>query len=180
LDWSRALQACSAWSEDESFSIIPAGLGSFIGSVVGNYDAAKRFCEQGLEANPNDVGLTNNLTVASIFSGDLEMARQQHARLATMTKTSQETAIFLATSGLASLYYGDLADGRLLREKAIELATENNDKLTVAYAAAFWAKAEISLGHPASRAIEIFERESKSLVQPEILYFKKSLLPSNG
>jgi len=78
--WDDARVECRQWLNDEPFSSRPASLGSYIGvSLTTDYSFAEACARAGLQADPNDATLQNNLTVALAYQGKLDDAIETFA-----------------------------------------------------------------------------------------------------
>lgn len=172
-DWNGALANCENWLNDESYSKIPALLGSFIASIVGDPEAMYRFARRGFNANSTDTYLKNNLAVAEIFRGEIASGRKLIAEVGAVANTPEEKATYYATSGLAEFRDNHPERGRILYRLAIETCLAASNKRMAAIAAAFWGREELRL--PAGQAdlpIKLFDQNCKATPEPEFSYFK--------
>ena len=121
--WNVSLDACKAWLRDEPFSSRPAVLGSFIASVaLEDFALGRTICIEGLKANPNHIGLTNNLAVTLASMGALDLAEE---KLGLLNSTDPEPHLkvhLVATRGLLAFRRGKVEEGRVLYLQALEMA----------------------------------------------------------
>lgn len=126
--WQEATHQCQLWQLDQPFSIEPGIEGSFISIVaLENFHLAKQFALTGLEANPNEPILLNNLAVALINLDNLKEARQRLSQInpSEYPDSAQTTAALItktATTGLLHYRKGEIARARQLYFDAISLA----------------------------------------------------------
>ena len=117
--WRRAMDECGRWLLDEPYSSRPANLGTFIGlSLVGDYRFSQIFAQIGLQAEPQNRTLRNNLTVALALQNKLEEAEHEFAQIEYSTGEGCPDYVYKATTGLLCFRRGDEFMGRSLYLKA--------------------------------------------------------------
>lgn len=119
-----ALDACEEWQELEPFSVRPAIFGSFLSTARNN--APERgivLAKAGLERNPANSTLLNNLAVLYAYSGNAEIARQ-YAEMARRTSEDRSDIANIATNGLILFREGRVDEGFAEYEKAMDVAVE--------------------------------------------------------
>ena len=132
MRWNDGMAECSMWLLDEPFSSRPACLGSYIGlGLVGDYAYAEIFARVGLNADPQNRTLRNNLTVALAMQGNLQEADYQFQQLKWSSGDGCPEYVYEATAGLLRFRKGDVAGGRALYLKA-ELDAPGHMKAAVA------------------------------------------------
>jgi hypothetical protein len=121
--WNVSLGACKAWLRDEPFSSRPAVLGSFIASVaLEDFALGRIICLEGLKANPNHIGLTNNLAVTLASMGAVDLAEEKLGFLNSQEPEPHLKVHLLATRGLLAFRRGLAEEGRALYLQALETA----------------------------------------------------------
>lgn len=135
-NWQDAFYNSIKWFLDMPFSKRPALLGSYIaGSLLKDKDAAIVLCEVGLQANPHDPTLLNNVVYSIATSSEIDYAlldkyvkRLSEIDLNSLPNESKIT--FQATLGLVYLKKGYIDLGKNLYQLSIENAKRiNNDYL---------------------------------------------------
>src|SRR6266704_341098 len=118
-DWSSAVAEAENWQLDEPFASRSAMFGSFVASVaLEDYCRAVLFAERGLQADPRNIVLLNNLAFALASSGRAVQAREALTRIPVADLDVDNRVANLATSGLVAYRLGDPAAGRALYEQA--------------------------------------------------------------
>lgn len=147
-DWAQAEQYAWDWLMDQPFSSRPAILGSFIGvTFTNNLSLAKKFCEIGLQPNPKEWTLRNNLVVAAAKLGDKELSRLHFDMLPKPDSASREFPMWSATQGL--VFYGERQI--LAARQQYDQARRDFRRLKLGFESAlatyFQAKEEVKLGN---------------------------------
>lgn len=175
-DWEGAISACRAWLDGERFSKVPPSVGSFMSMILGDFEGAKNFADLGLEANPEDFGLYNNLAVAELSQDSLSVGVDLVQRLPALIKADEDRIVYTATLGLAEFRLGNIQAGRSLYEKTIQLAGPQRSRLAM-IAAAFWAREERRCRSSfVTRAVEVFEALAKQHRSPEVAQLRRSMV----
>lgn len=132
--WKDAFYNTIKWFLDMPFSKRPAMLGSYIsGSLLNDKNAAIILCEVGLQANPYDPTLLNNIVYSIATSEnhdslDKYVKQLLHVDISGLPNESKIT--LQATLGLAALKKGEIETGIQLYKTAIVNATKiRNDYL---------------------------------------------------
>lgn len=145
--WAEALEEAREWQLDEPFATRAAAFGSFVAAVgLDDFESSAAFARAGLEANPGDFLLLNNLAFALANGGRVREAREVFARIRRAGLDSPQQAMYLATSGLLSYRAGRVQEGRVLYESAIESATAAKARETRAWATLFHAREQLLAG----------------------------------
>jgi len=122
-NWEDAFYNSIKWFLDMPFSKRPAMLGSYIaGSLLGDKNAAIILCEVGLQANPNDPTLLNNIVYSIATSDNIEKLDKYVKKLINIDINSlpnESKITFQATLGLVALKKGDTKTGISLYNIAI-------------------------------------------------------------
>ena len=117
--WQKSMVECGKWLLDEPFSSHPAILGSFIAiGLIGDPKSAEIYAKIGLQADPRDHALKNNLTVALALQDKLDEADKIFSNNRRLIKGDLNRYIHYATSGLLRFRHGDIERGRELYSQA--------------------------------------------------------------
>lgn len=139
----QALENAGAWLRDQPFAQEPAVFGSYRGALSKDYETSIRFARAGLQANPTDYMLRNNLVFALASSGRIQEARDELNLLDEHTESQRldgEWGLTVeATKGLVAFREGDIAAGRAAYLKVIKDA---KDSSLQALATVLWAREE--------------------------------------
>lgn len=173
-EFEQALAACRDWLFDEPFSSRPAQAGSFIsGVVLERFEESVEWARRGLDANPNDQTLRNNLVFGL---ASLERIREAEEELKKVNRSvaPQTTRVaLLATEGLLAYRSNDPSRGRKLYQKAIERTEDfqgvTEDELRI-LATLFFLREEIRVGgSETKRLVGELKDRAISLDRPELL-----------
>lgn len=138
-DWEASLESSRWWLADEPYSSRPAVLGSFVAAVgLEDHARAIELATIGLQANPNELALINNLAFSSASLGQFDVAEHHLEHLRSMPPTPQGNVLSLATTGLLRFRQGRLDEGNALYLAAITQAGETKQSLLGATATAFY------------------------------------------
>jgi tetratricopeptide (TPR) repeat protein len=142
--WDEALVDAHRWFHDEPFSSHSATFGSWVAAVgLEDYGEAARIARAGLDVNPHDLTLRNNL-VFSLASQNLVDEAQSELFLVDLSKADEEDRVLLlATQGLIAYRRGDLRAGRQLYAQAIHLAKGSSGARMKAMALLNMAREEV-------------------------------------
>ena len=126
-EWEQAVKQCKLWQRDQPFSSAPGIDGSFISIVaLDDFHLAKQFAQTGLDANPDNSLLLNNLAVALINLKEFNAAKKclSQINLSKVNDAYREIANIakLATTGLLHYRTGNTTVGRQLYLDARSLA----------------------------------------------------------
>lgn len=145
--FSESLSHAQRWYEDEPYSTRPINFASYLAGVVLNdYARAIKLTQEGLEANPSDPLLWNNLVYYLIEDQQEDEAfRVYNSMLKHDFKDINEaTKVTLtATSGLVLFRLGELEKGREFYIKAIDTAKKSKSKYLIALATVHFIREEM-------------------------------------
>lgn len=131
--WREAFLNCINWFLDTPFSKRPVLLGSYIaGTILKDANASILLCEVGLQANPNDPSLLNNIIYELAKSDKIENATKYVNQLKqiNVNALSNESKVSIqATLGLVALRNKEFELGKQL----YELAIANSEKIKNEY-----------------------------------------------
>jgi tetratricopeptide (TPR) repeat protein len=119
---------------------------SGIATLIDDYETATKAAERGLQANPGDLRLHNNLAFAQLRIGDVLSAQHTFEPLMAVLHDPERIAE-MATYGLLQMSLGLHAEGVAAYETAIRRATEVSDSKTVVRAALNLAISEFDVLH---------------------------------
>lgn len=167
----QALENAHAWLREQPFAKGPAVFGSYRAALIRKYDLSVLFARVGLQANPDDYMLRNNLIFALASADRVVEARAELDLLIEQihTKTLEDDwgLTIEATSGLVAFREGDAAAGRRAYERVIRLA---RDPWLRAVAAILLAREEAhahtGLGAEAERSARELVESAKSETSP--------------
>lgn len=145
-DWTDAIRNCWHWHWDEPFSSRPCLHGSYVATIaLEDFQQAIHLADAGLQSNPGDFGLLNNLSFAHASGGNLVAARESFDRIEPSKLEPPQRAVWLATSGFIAFREGRPDEGRRGYLAAIAEAGAQNPRLRVV-AGLFWALEESLAG----------------------------------
>lgn len=131
-DFLGAYEASLNWLYSCRFSREPISFAFDIASTfLKRYDEALTIMKIGLESNPKDPGLLNNLAYAYGLTDKLSEAEAALKELDIDRVLSHDPSngiCLLATTGLLRYRQGNYEEARLLYQKAIEYAKKDNNK----------------------------------------------------
>ncbi|MCD4792594.1 MAG: hypothetical protein K8R54_05125 [Bacteroidales bacterium] len=126
--WTDAFYNTIKWFLDMPFSKRPVLLGSYIaGSLLQDKNAAIILCEVGLQANPYDPTILNNIVYSIATSDNLNLLDKYSKQMLSIdiNMLPNETKItYQATLGLVSIKKGDIKTGIRLYKSAINNANK--------------------------------------------------------
>jgi len=142
-------------------------MGSYVASVAEeDFHLAEDFARAGLQANPDDRMLANNLVVALANQDRLDEAREWFARIPRPGQPQTIEGTLLATEGLLKFRSGDLVKGRELYLEAMRNFEDGRHR---ALAAVHLAREEVISGsREAEVMMRLAEAASSSVKYPEI------------
>ena len=141
--WDQAQTQCLDWLFDEPFSSRPAQLGSYIGvSLTLDPKFAITCARAGLQAEPRNSMLHNNIAVAFAYHDDLQSAIDHFRKIELPLPDDFPLHVYLATAGLLCFRAGDVDQGRKFYKKAEAMATGEGK----ARVAIFHAREELNSG----------------------------------
>ena len=128
-DWAASLDSTMAWMIDEPFSGQPPAFGSFVAiEMLDDPVLAARFSEFGLETDPYNSLLLNNLAVALAKQNRGDDALKIFQRIKQHRNEDFDWIIFNATRGLIMFRLGNVEEGRRRYSEAHELTRSEFEK----------------------------------------------------
>lgn len=146
-DADSVIENCQRWAEDEPFSVRPFELGSYIAvAVIRDFDLGEKFAKSGLFANPDNLALLNNLTVALANKGDMAAADEVFSKIERFEISEQIRPALLATEGLLHFRHKRPEKGQQFYMKAIDEARRLDFKKSRLLALIHLVREEIRIG----------------------------------
>lgn len=167
--WKDAVEQTWSWLEDEPFSTEPARFGSYIASMgLLNDKEAVRISEAGLNANPNDSVLLNNLAFSLAGLNRLDEAERVLSKIS--SESSEDVfAARNATEGMIAYRRSDHLKGKQCYLGALGHFRSQGSMSNLAVAAICWAREAKLAGAPeAIEAMRVVEDSVKGIQDPEI------------
>lgn len=145
--WKNAIDNCFQWIQDEPFSSRPSIIGSFVANdKLDDFLTAEKLTRDGLQAQPHDPTLLNNLAFSLANQDQVDEARKVIKQISP-TNLEESTAICItATSGLIEFRSNDPQQGRRLYGEAIEKASKDEHKELRFRAKVHLCREEIRIG----------------------------------
>jgi Flp pilus assembly protein TadD len=101
---------------------------SALGSLyewTGDYDSALRVLTEAYSRSPKSLPIINNLAYTHLMAGQVDAARSV---LKSLPRSSKPHAELIATQGLLRIWEGDRTQGRLLYERAEQMASSSGNR----------------------------------------------------
>lgn len=152
--WVEAVTQAQAWFHDEPFSHRPLHLGTFVASTaLGNHALAENMALLGLDANPDDVLLRNNLAFAMANVGKVAQAAEVLQAIPFSSVAPELRVSYVATWGLVCFRNGEHEEGRHLYRMAIDAARRAPDAEAETLATTYLAREELLVNGPDAQTI---------------------------
>lgn len=164
-----ALEQGRNWILDQPFAVSPVLFTGFVSSVMEDFDASVRIYKFGVDANPENITLRNNLAFALASNNRPDLAIGELKKIDRTKLTIRDTIVLTATEGLINFRNGRTADGRELYRRAIEVAKNNKEPIYAMRALAFLAREEIhARTDMAKQTLEQASDEARNYVSKEL------------
>ncbi len=152
-NWKISVENSKDWLNYQMFSSRPAVLGSFVSAVaLEDHSTAIQIIKDGLQANPLNPVLLNNLAYSAACQGDFQ--RAEKALRLISTSGNKIIALYkTATTGLLKFRQGAVEQGRKFYSQAADKAWHIMDPQLMNRLMIFWALEEIRAGGSISEAI---------------------------
>ena len=138
--WQESVDAAKMWLRDEPFSGRPAKFGSWVAQVVtGDFETSAEFAKVGLDVDPADSLLLNNLAVCLANLGHVRKARKTFDRIRPAVAKAASEATYCATQGLLGYRQGTIEEGRACYAHAVRCARTQRERV---WALLYWAREE--------------------------------------
>lgn len=177
-NWNLAFENTIKWFLDVPFSKRPVVMGSYIaGSLLKDKNAAKILCEVGLQANPNDPTLLNNMVYTIATSEDLVMLDNYLQKMLEVNPKDlpvERQITYKATLGLASIRKSEIEIGVKLYKNAILQARETKKEYLRKVATINFANILTEIDHPDKHEYAQLVREiNPTIEEKELAFFKR-------
>ena len=171
-DIDAAARSAADWTFEEPYSTKPVSMAAYLASLRGEYAVSEQFARRGLDSNPEDVGLRNNLVFALLKKGSVEEAERQQPCLPPQGIRNQ--ICYIATQGLLNFKKGNAEVGRCLYAEAIGLAEKEKHLRLLSMARLNLALAELeSGGVDAARAVTEIVGQVSEDKNPDVRFLRK-------
>ena len=132
----------------------PAAAGCYIAAeFLEDWQKCKNFASLGLQANPSDIGLQNNLALAEAALGNFDAAETLLDAASQKSNDAQASVILKSTRGFLFYRKGDYITGAKFYEEANRLATLQKNNDLIQRSALHWMQEEMFLGNIPNRDI---------------------------
>lgn len=169
MEVGEAILHAQYWALDEPFASRPFDSLSYLYSLEDDFVNALKSAEKAIRVEDNEKLILHlNRLFSKIQLGQIDESYAELLRLSKHSDAKTHAVHLLADYGALAYATGDIVQGRLFYEHAIELARKRHDAHSEGQALAFYARAAIAHGDP--QVIEILERANKQVVK----------LPSQG
>ena len=105
----------------ERFSVAPYVHGSYVSSVIGDYERVISIAKLGLACNPQDAMLLNNKAYGEISLGNKELASQTLVLAKRFASTPEEKLAVDVSEGFKEMRFGSVSDGVEKYKEAIRV-----------------------------------------------------------
>lgn len=144
-NFSDSFSSCKKWITEEPLSTRALNIASYTASVfLEKYDESIKIAKYGLELNPDNVGLKNNLAYDLILSGKLDEAEKILNNLTKVENDKLENVI-KATKGLLDIQKGDIESGKEKYFDSIRFFEETNEEYSESLAFLNYLKVILTL-----------------------------------
>lgn len=184
-DWKNAFYNSIKWFLDMPYSKRPVLLGSYIaGSLLQDKHAAIILCEVGLQANPHDPTLLNNMVYSlagSDINDKLDYYVRQMIEIDIHSLPNESKIIYQATLGLVALKRGETEFGVNLYKQAILNATNIRNDYLKNLAIANLTRELININHPEKvKYVDVVRNMKISDQNKDLLLLQKEVLNKNN
>jgi tetratricopeptide (TPR) repeat protein len=180
-DWKNAFYNSIKWFLDMPYTKRPVLLGSYIAdSLLQDKHAAILLCEVGLQANPHDPTLLNNM-VYSLAAANITDRLDQYVRqmmdVDIHSLPNESKITYQATLGLVALKKGEIEFGVNLYKQAIKNATNIKNDYLKNLATANLTRELIVINHAEKETyVEIVRNMKISDKHKDLLVLQKEVL----
>ena len=133
------------WHAEEPFSSRPLQFLTSLYALQGEYRKALEWVQKGLIADPDDLGLISNLSIAQAAVGD-EVAAEASIKRARSLRTAGLEPFFKATEGLIALRRKKFDVARTLYREAEQTLLNDGRESVAALCVAHYAKFAVEYG----------------------------------
>lgn len=160
--YGDAIDQGNKWMGDQPFALTPVFFTGMVANLIEDFDVSKSVYKFGLQANPQNAILRNNLAFALASNNEPLLAQYELERIDRTSLRNDELICITATEGLVNFRQGDDIKGRALYERAIRIAEEKNEPACLLRALLYLAREEVYLKTAfAKSAVEKVSLEAK-------------------
>jgi tetratricopeptide (TPR) repeat protein len=177
----EALSAAIAWANYEPFADRPPAMICYLASFLDNYELIIDVATEVLRRHPASQIHRNTLIFAELSTGYLlqpENRKLLNDAMSFLTRCIEgdDPVQAVANSGLLLYRSGGGEDGRVLYERAMELAEREGNFIAKAIAACYGAREAILAGSPwASASLDAANRAAKRINSPGVAFYLRKL-----
>ena len=179
-EYNNSIRFASDWIEDMPFAKRPILFASSISTThLKKYDLSEKILKIGLQANPFDAQLINNIAYACALNDELEKADNYLAQIKSNFIIDKSTEIcLLATKGLINFRKGFNDSGRELYLQAIEKTNEFKDSPSLNWTAVLnYAREELRANPLAKEKISpLVSKIKDSLIDEDTKVLKNDVM----
>lgn len=180
-DWTNAFENSIKWFLDTPFSKRPILMASFIAcNMLKDYDSAILLTKIGLQANPNDPGLLNNILYYSAMNNNLIEVDKYINRVKDLNEITVPEKLKIAlkaTLGLIALKRNFIDEGLSLYEIAIKDSRKSGNKYLEHLAILNLTKELVSQNHKSQ--VQFIDRAKSLEIDKnhlDLVFIKNNLL----
>jgi tetratricopeptide (TPR) repeat protein len=175
LDLKNAIKTAKEWELEEPYSRSPFILGTSIACNAGMPDMGAEISLRGLNSNPDDPKLINNLCYSLLKAGRVEEA-EENFKNSKQRENDEEKIFYLATKGLLEFKKGNVASGRSLYSEAIKLCKQKDERDLAVKAYLNLALAELEAStHESIKTVRLAISVSKNYNDPDIVLLRQQI-----
>ncbi|MDD4970476.1 MAG: hypothetical protein PHT07_13710 [Paludibacter sp.] len=155
--YDDSIQFACDWIEDMPFAKRPVLFAANLSTIhLKNYELSEKILKIGLQANPQNAEMINNIAYACALNNDIEKAEHYLSQIKSDLVTDHTTEIcLLATRGLVDFRKGLYDSGRELYLSAIEKTNDYKDSPNLKWTAILnYAREELQVNPTARKQIE--------------------------
>lgn len=141
--WVAVVQSTRLWMIDQPFSAAAAMFGSFAACESEDWNMSREFAKAGLQSNPDNPTLLNNLAFGEVGSGNLLEAVTALERARKLVGSTDQRLALAATEALFLFRIGMVELGRRRYESVINAFGKVHDSEHAAKAALMLAREEL-------------------------------------
>ncbi len=179
-NFNEAFENALRWQNDEPYSTRPIRLASYISSTfLNDIKTSIELNRKGLEINPNDAGLFNNLVYELTMDGQVEEAYEKFIKHSLKEINHDENITLRATWGLILFRKGDFENGRKYYKEALSIAKKMDNNYLYSLGIANYAREEIRVANDRGMINDLMDqvikacKDSKEL---DVALFYKNVL----
>lgn len=158
--YEEAVKEVTLWGDFQPFSSLPACYGSYIAStLLEDHEKSIQILGKALKVSPGDFTLLNNYAFALASLNRETEAFAKLNLIDTRQLEPSEQAVFNATMGLIRIKEGNVSEGKMLYEKAINYFSRSKEITALLRAKYHYGRALIKIDYKQSQTLisEVYE-----------------------